>query len=1020
MKIRQSHLHKFLASTTLTLAAAILWPYSSALAAAQLTITPITWNIIGLDSNNVSVGPNVFMTGARVCNTGSTAATNVKATFVREGNTNSFINLQGASTLSISSLAAGSTTAANTRPPTFYGAVPSNCTDFYYNIVIIRSSAAYNTKQLYRIEATADNLGIVSTPTNRELYVEKLISQNRNSVATITGPSTVVVGQTYQYIVTGSTATGGYEQLVFSPNFPNTIFQVVGVTATYTAPSSVTNNSIYADACGWTNDITSSTYHNNLECTDTSIPDGYSGGKAGNNVSTTYTVKILSSGTATFVNLIYDFSGSSYHYNTDYNDATKGTTITAIDPPDLTITKSHTGDFTQGGNGTYNLTAKNSGSSPTLQPVTVVDDLPTGLTPTTASGTGWTCTVSGQKVTCTRSDTLASGASYPAISLNVAVASNASSSLTNVANVSGGGETNITNNNASDPTIINGVPDLTITKTHTGNFTQGVSGTYTITAKNSGGAATNGLVTVSDTLPTGLTPTTATGTGWTCTISSQTVTCTRSDTLAAGSSYPDISLSVTPASNAASSLTNIANVSGGGQTNTTNDSASDPTIINGVPDLTITKIHIGNFTQGVSGTYTITAKNSGGAATNGLVTVSDTLPTGLTPTTATGTGWTCTVSGQTVTCTRSDVLGTGASYPAISLSVTPASNAASSLTNVASVSGGDQTNITNDSASDPTTINGIPDLTITKIHIGNFTQGVSGTYTITAKNSGGAATNGLVTVTDTLPTGLTPTTATGTGWTCTVSGQTVTCTRSDVLGTGASYPAISLSITAASNAAFSLTNVANVSGGGQTNTTNDSASDPTIINGFAKLILVKRITAINGNTSNGSVSLTQVVDDPNTTDDNNSKWPANYLKGAIDGGKVKPGDELEYTIYFLSSGSIPAKNVTVCDLMPISTTFVPTAFTSNSGITLAIGSTTPVFLTNASDTDGGQFIVVGTETPGSCNKAAFSNPTPPPLPAAQNLEGAVVVDVVTGSTTFPANTTGSPAYGFIRLRAKVK
>ncbi|MBW4423032.1 MAG: DUF11 domain-containing protein [Nostoc desertorum CM1-VF14] len=1016
MKIRQSHLHKFLASTTLTLAAAILWPYSSALATAQLTITPITWNIIGLDSNNVSVGPNVFMTGARVCNTGSTAATNVKATFVREGATNSFINLQGASTLSIPSLAAGSTTAANTRPPTFYGAVPSNCTDFYYNIVITRNSAAYNTKQLYRIEATADNLGIVSTPTNRELYVEKLISQNRNSVATITGPSTVVVGQTYQYTVTGSTATGGYEQLVFSPNFPNTIFQVVGVTATYTAPSSVTNNSIYADACGWTNDITSSFYHNNLTCSDTSISDGYSGGKAGNNVSTTYTVKILSAGTATFVNLIYDFSGSSYHYNTDYNDATKGTTITAIDPPDLTITKSHTGNFTQGGSGTYNLTAKNSGSSPTLQPVTVVDDLPTGLTPTTASGTGWTCTVSGQKVTCTRSDILAAGASYPAISLNVAVASNASSSLTNVANVSGGGETNTTNNNASDPTIINGVSDLTITKTHTGNFTQGVSGTYTITAKNSGGAATNGLVTVTDTLPTGLTPTTATGTGWTCTVSGQTVTCTRSDALAAGSSYPDISLSVTAASNAASSLTNVANVSGGGQTNTSNDSASDPTTINGVADLTITKTHIGNFTQGSTGIYSITAKNSGGAATNGLVTVSDTLPTGLTPTTATGTGWTCTVSGQTVTCTRSDVLGTGASYPAISLSVTAASNAASSLTNVANVSGGGQTNTSNDSASDPTTINGVADLTITKTHIGNFTQGSTGIYSITAKNSGGAATNGLVTVSDTLPTGLTPTTATGTGWTCTVSGQTVSCTRSDVLTAGSSYPAISLSVAVASNAPFSLTNVANISGGSQTNTTNDSASDPTTINGFVKLILIKRITAINGNTSNGSVNLTQVVDDPNSTDDNNSNWPANYLKGAIDGGKVKPGDELEYTVYFLSSGSIPVRNLSVCDLLPVSTTFIPTAFTSNSGITLAIGSTTPVSLTNASDTDGGQFILAGTETPGSCNKAAFTNPTP----SAQNLSGAVVVDVVTGSTTFPANTTGSPAYGFIRLRAKVK
>ena len=37
-------------------------------AATSLTITPITWNVIGLDSNNVNVGPNDFPVGARVCN----------------------------------------------------------------------------------------------------------------------------------------------------------------------------------------------------------------------------------------------------------------------------------------------------------------------------------------------------------------------------------------------------------------------------------------------------------------------------------------------------------------------------------------------------------------------------------------------------------------------------------------------------------------------------------------------------------------------------------------------------------------------------------------------------------------------------------------------------------------------------------------------------------------------------------------------------------------------------------------
>ena len=36
-------------------------------ALADVTIEPLTWNFIGLDSNNVNAGPNRFPVGARVC-----------------------------------------------------------------------------------------------------------------------------------------------------------------------------------------------------------------------------------------------------------------------------------------------------------------------------------------------------------------------------------------------------------------------------------------------------------------------------------------------------------------------------------------------------------------------------------------------------------------------------------------------------------------------------------------------------------------------------------------------------------------------------------------------------------------------------------------------------------------------------------------------------------------------------------------------------------------------------------------
>jgi hypothetical protein len=51
--------------------------------------------------------------------------------------------------------------------------------------------------------------------------------------------------------------------------------------------------------------------------------------------------------------------------------------------------------------------------------------------------------------------------------------------------------------------------------------------------------------------------------------------------LAAGSSYPPLTLSVNVAGSAPTSVTNNVTVSGGGELNTTNDAASDPTTISG-------------------------------------------------------------------------------------------------------------------------------------------------------------------------------------------------------------------------------------------------------------------------------------------------------------------------------------------------------------------------------------------------------------------------------------------------------
>jgi uncharacterized repeat protein (TIGR01451 family) len=592
------------------------------------------------------------------------------------------------------------------------------------------------------------------------------------------------------------------------------------VTVTDTLPTGLTPT--VAAGTGWTTNISGQTV-------TATRNDALAGGA--NYPDFTITVTVANNAPTSVTNSVTVSGGGEL--NTANDTATDPTTVT-VPAPDLAITNTHQGAFRQGdGTDTYTIAVSNVGLLATNGQVSVTDTLPAGLTPTAASGTGWTTNISGQTVTATRSDALAAGASYPDLTVTVSVADNAPASVTNTASVAGGGELNTSNNTATDVTPITQAADLTLGVSHVGNFEQGDSAdNYTVSVSNIGAGPTIGQVTVTDTLPTGLTPTAAIGTGWNVSISGQTVTATRSDVLAAAGNYPDLTVMVSVANNAPASLTNTATVAGGGELNTTNDSASDPTTITPpMPDLTIAAHHSGNFRQGDDAdSYTITASNSGRAPTVGQVTITDTLPAGLTPTAASGSGWTVNISGQTVTATRSDVLAKGANYPDLTVTVSVASNTAASVTNTATVAGGGETNTANDTATDPTTVTQVADLTITSSHSGNFQQGDSAdNYTISVSNSGQGPTSSPVTVTDTLPAGLTPTAASGTGWTTSMSGQTVTATRSDVLANGASYSDLTITVSVADNAPASVTNTATVSGGGELNTSNDSANDPTTV-----------------------------------------------------------------------------------------------------------------------------------------------------------------------------------------------
>jgi hypothetical protein len=268
-------------------------------------------------------------------------------------------------------------------------------------------------------------------------------------------------------------------------------------------------------------------------------------------------------------------------------------------------------------------------------------------------------------------------------------------------------------------------------------------------------------------------------------------------------------------------------------------------VLAATPDLGVVMFHGSNFIQGQSDKYFIVVNNLGTVATSGAVTVADTLPAGLTASAMSGPGWSCTL-GPPPTCNRSDALNGSSAYPIISLTVDVAANASSPVTNTVSVSGGGETNTANNSANDPTVIvPAVGDLTTSfATAFPTLFQGQSNlSYQVITNNVGNIASSGSVTVVNTLSTGLTATAISGTGWTCTLSN--LTCTRADSLPINSAFPLINITYNIAGNAPSSAQLTATVSGGGDTNSANNSANLPLTIGSPIQIVQVGGAAVVN-------------------------------------------------------------------------------------------------------------------------------------------------------------------------------
>jgi len=524
-------------------------------------------------------------------------------------------------------------------------------------------------------------------------------------------------------------------------------------------------------------------------------------------------------------------------------------------------------------------------------------------------------------------------------------------SITNSATVSAGTSDLISGNNtATASTTVNATADLSITKTDTPDpVTVGGTLTYTLAVTNNG-PSTASTVSVSDTLPAGVTYGSASGTGWACSQSAGIVTCTRS-TLALGAA-PPITITVT-APGTSGSITNSATVSTITNDPTIgNNTATASTTVNAAASADLEMVSNIDapdpVVAGASMTYTYTVINNGPSTATNLD-VKGYLPPGVTYVSAVGTGWTCSESSLVVTCTRTS-LTSGTTAPIIVITVL-AKSEGGTMSSSATVSSsvGDPI-ASNNSKTAGTNVTSSSDLSIIKTGPDTVTTNGAMTYTLAVTNNG-PSTATSVSVSDTLPAGVTFTSFSAAGWNCVHNTGLVSCTLPSSLAPGAA-PSIAINATAPSTPG-PISNTATVS---------SAVNDPVNGNNSSKL-----------STSSNSPPLTSADLSITKTD---SPDP------------VLVNQNLTYLITVTNNGPDAATGVSVTDTLPAGVTYV-SATPSQGSCSQAAGTVTCPIGTIAYPGSATVTIVVTPTAAGTLNNSAGVSSTTSDPNGSNNNAGPV-------------------------------